>query len=149
MADKGKFCLTAQQVRSARDRWRKIINDCEWDTFDDYLQWMVESGWGKYMHLAKRNQALPHGPQNSIWLTPDKAYETEFYGKTPSVWNTYCDACPKKGTEECTEYGCAEWRQYFRENWNRNIYRAAPEKTTETKSCFCYSHPDDIREGRE
>lgn len=148
MPDKAKFGLTAQEVRSARERWRRIANDCEWETFDDYLQWMTQSGWSKYMHMAKKRESLPHGPNNSIWLTPDEAREFEDNGKPPSVGNPFCDACKKNGTEECIDYGCAEWRKYFTENWNKNVYRETIEYPKKKESYFCYAHPDDIREGR-
>lgn len=144
----GKFGLTYNEVRAARERWRKIVNDCDWETFDDLLQWMVSSGWSKGKHLAKRNQDLPHGPGNSIWLTPDSEHMAEVASHIPNVGNPHCDACAKNGTEECDGYGCAEWRKYFQDNWNQRIHRSMPKQIRNGREFFCYEHPDLVREGK-
>jgi hypothetical protein len=80
-----KFGMTFEEVRAARERWRRISNDCDWKAFDDYLQWMVDSGWSKGKHLGKRNSSLPHGPDNSIWLTPDREHMAEVACTIPNV----------------------------------------------------------------
>jgi hypothetical protein len=143
-----KFGMTFEEVRAARERWRKIANDCEWETFDDYLQWMVASGWSKGKHLRKRNFDLPHGPQNSIWVTADKEHMAEVASSIPNVGNPHCDACEKNGTDACDGYGCAEWRTYFQENWDRNIHKNVPMQHGDGREFYQYEHPDLIREGK-
>ena len=146
---KGKFGLTYNETKAASERWRKIVNDCEWETFDDYLLWMIDSDWQKGKHIGKKDPDKPHGPRNSIWLTPSREHMAEVASSIPRVGNAHCDACEKNGSEGCEGLGCAEWRKYFQENWDRNLHRKV--KRDEDKSVveqFVYYHPDDIREGR-
>ena len=146
---KGKFDLTYNQVRSARERWRKIVNDCEWETFDDYLLWMIKSGYQKGMHIGKRNPEKPHGPKNSIWLTPTGEYMAEISCTIPNVGNAFCDKCERNGTDACDGYGCAEWRKWFQENWDKKIHRPIPKdyQKDRDREVFRYEHPDLEREG--
>ena len=144
----GKFGLTVNEVRSARERWRKIAHDCTWETFDDYLKWMVDSGWQKYKHIAKLDSDLPHGPENSIWVTLDAEDMIKLAQSSsiPDVGNPFCDACAQNGQDVCKDHGCAKWQDYFRKNWDEKIY--CPKPVERKKEYFRYPHPDDIREGR-
>lgn len=55
--------------------------------------------------------------------------------------NSPCDNC----TEICPGSGCTEWRDWFTQNWNRNIHRKVTIGLT-GRQVLRYEHPDRIRE---
>jgi hypothetical protein len=46
---------------------------------------------------------------------------------------------------ECPSNGCARWREWWREKWNRNICRRAPG-LPKHREIFRYEHPDLTRQ---
>lgn len=58
------------------------------------------------------------------------------------VVSPFCENCK----EECPSYGCREWREYYKKNWDQNISKAA-QRVPRGKQVFRYEHPDMIREG--
>lgn len=54
---------------------------------------------------------------------------------------TPCDGCQL----ECPSNGCARWRDWWIENWNRNICRRTPG-TRRQREFFQYEHPDLTRQ---
>jgi hypothetical protein len=146
-SNEGRYGLTSNEIKAARERWRNIGKDSEFDGgFEGYLKWMVKSGWKKGMHIAKIDESKPHSETNSTWVNclgekPVCQPEAE-----DEYSNPFCDRCQKKGTDDCDGYGCGEWRAWFRDNWDSHILkRTDPARKREV---WRYPHPDDIREGR-
>lgn len=55
--------------------------------------------------------------------------------------NNPCEGC----ANECPTNGCAQWRQWWIDIWNRNIHRTVPPVP---KQVWKYEHPDRVREMR-
>ena len=53
--------------------------------------------------------------------------------------NNPCEGC----ANECPANGCAQWRQWWIDIWNRNIHRTVPPVP---KQVWKYEHPDRVRE---
>lgn len=141
------YGFAPNEIRAAKARWGRIRNDCTWESFDEFLQWMAKSEFQKGYHMGKLYETAPHGPENSIWIAKDSKYMTELMAlsQIPAVGNALCDVCDSRETSDCDRRGCAQWREWFVKNWNKNICR---RKETPVTRAWVYHHPDDIREGR-
>jgi hypothetical protein len=143
------FGLTKQQVCNARGRYNSIKNDCEWESLEDYISWMLASGFQKGMHIAKLDETKPHGPRNSYWLNDERQEDDERLQTIPDYGNALCDKCELNKTDSCPGTNCLKWQEWWVDNWDRNFHREV--KHIDGKSGaehFVYHHPDDIREGR-
>ena len=53
--------------------------------------------------------------------------------------NNPCKACER----DCPDAGCVQWKRWFVENWNENIYTGPKPKV---RKVYSYEHPDRVRE---
>lgn len=67
-------------------------------------------------------------------------------GHFVDVESPYCAICSQRKVCDRVHFGCADYRQWYVENWNENI-RRVPQARTQKKTVFAYEHPDLIREG--
>jgi hypothetical protein len=116
---------------------------------DTFLLWCSQNGYKKGLALKKRVETLPHSTENSYFedYAAHKQERSEKFHADMSISNPLCREC----TTECGGTGCAEWQEYFKENWNRNIH-VKPAKQVQTvveegPMVFRYEHPDLVREG--
>lgn len=143
---KPMFGFDGKETKNLRARYRKIRDDCEWPSIEAFLLWAKESGYKTGMYLRKYGESLPHGPENSFWNTKTSQGAKQRYIESLKNNCEFCNGCQ----EDCpkTGLGCKEWADYWKENWNKNIY-VPPVKPPEPvkQQFFCYEHPDLVREG--
>lgn len=127
MADMETKCLA--QI------YRRISGDCEWETVDAFMQWSRSCGYHTGMDIRKIRELVPHGPNNSYWYKRQNSVD--------AVVSRFCDGC-KNWTTRCDNGGCADYRQWFVANWNKNICRR-PKDDPRSSHYWCYEHPDRSR----
>ena len=143
------FGFNHRETENLRTRFRNIPQeDRVWECVEEFIKWARDSGYAKGLHLRKHNEEMPHGPDNSFWLTANAGeLKTRFLNqmKKGSVFCRSCEKdCPRDGR------GCKEWREYFRLNWNENIHVPKPKPVVQERPMvFQYEHPDLVREGIE
>lgn len=140
------YGFDGKETENLRARFRKLNGDSTWSCLDDFLIWAKESGYKTGMHLRKHVETLPHGPTNSCWSTLNMLDTKKRYLDNMRNSCEFCKDCQK----ECptTGYGCKEWADNWKKNWNENIY-VPPVKPVveEGPMVFRYEHPDLVREG--
>lgn len=60
------------------------------------------------------------------------------------VVSPFCEGCTRVCPDEAR--GCAEYKKWFAENWNKHISAASAAKPR-VREFFRYEHPDLVREG--
>ena len=162
---KERYGIPGSEVKNLRTRWRKSISkDSVWKDFDDFILWSSKNGYSKGVHLHKKRDDEPHGPNNSYYFgaytkgltsrerkrAARKKPAHEEYAqknKLEDVVSPYCVGCERS----CPGHGigCVGWEEYFVENWNQNICRTLiqPQPEPEIRQTWQYEHPDLEREG--
>ena len=134
--------------QSLHTGFRGISGDHEFKSFEDFCEWAegkVKKGYTVY----KLDVSKPHSRENSYWYYHYSAKPQE------PVESPLCRKCGEVKTV-CDKAGCVRWKNWFAENWDRNICGKRPEvlqtivqtKEGQDEAVFRYYHPDDIREGR-
>ena len=155
-----KYGLSTEQVRIMKDKFYKVKNNggTDWENLDHFCQWAVEAGYKTGMRLRKFNNELPHSITNSFFAYPGadaaekktaavkKPEKTERHGSYINSESPICSSCSEK---DCPTkaFGCFKWREYFVNNWNKNICRKGRPDVKAKGNIFCYEHPDLVREG--
>lgn len=146
---KPEFGFTPEQTYNLHRRYTYLRNHT-WESFSAFLQWASETNVAKGAFLRKKDESLPHGPDNSYWSTTPAAV-ARVYEPTKIYVSPFCEGCPKMGEMGCG--GCEKWEEYFVGNWNKNIHvdlsHYLPRiKEAYPRETFKYEHPDDIRRER-
>ena len=135
-----------KETENLRARYRKIKDDCEWTSVEDFLNWSKKNGYRTGMHLSKRDGELPHGPLNSVFQIKGLKKAKRLFIENMKKSCEFCKDCQK----ECplTGRGCQEWADQWKQNWNKNIH-VPPVKplVEEGPMVWRYEHPDLVREG--
>lgn len=143
--------LTAEEVTALKSKLHKIrrAGGTDWKSLDDFCQWAVEAGYKTGMRIKKFNEHKPHSRDNSFFAITGKEPETEEQERHATYVDAkspYCEACD---VENCpsVSIGCFKWREYFVNNWNKNICRNGRPVIRSAEVTFRYEHPDLVREG--
>lgn len=157
-----RYGIAGKDISNLYCRYRtRIKDDSTFESFDDFLRWVSESGFRKGCWIVKKNESLPHGWDNSDWVevvrarpVQEKTEPSEEQTETePETVRDFCKNCNRK--ELFCQYnhksGCKSWQENFERYWNKYIHREVklPEKKPEKKAkeYFRYEHPDLVREG--
>lgn len=131
-------------VNAIGKRWDLgLLAGSGWTDRESWIRWAYENGYKKGYHLGKFDDRKPHGPENSFFYESEAKMESDRKAKARNL----CSEC----TLPCPAEGCAQWREWFVKNWDKNIYRkpnnALKEETERKVRFFQYEHPDLVREG--
>ena len=147
-----RYGIPGREVYNLSKRWqRKVRSDCVWECFDSFVFWCSVSGYGPGKNLRKHREDEPHGPGNSYWYVHSEEVmeKHEKVQQDRKIVSPFCQGCRQK----CPigKGGCAEYKNWYVKNWNRNIYRkpAPPVSAPEVKQVrekFQYEHPDLVRD---
>lgn len=138
-----RYGLPGNIVGNLNDCWfRKKLKESNFESFDAFVKWSAESGFQPYAQLRRYDPNEPHGPDNSFWYTRPDYQPVQKHDYTCK----FCEGCTQ-GTCQTNTIGCKEWREWFVENWNKNICRKPKPKEPAKKEYFRYEHPDLVREG--
>ena len=140
------YDLDGKAVETLRTRYRKIAGDNEWSCAEEFIKWANDSGFKKYARLYKKDEKKPHGPNNSCWHILGQENTRHRFTDQLKYGSVFCADCKR----DCPSHGhgCNDWKTYFKDNWNKNIY-IPPVKPVvpEGPMVFRYEHPDLQREG--
>lgn len=143
-----RYGLSNKAVTGLWQKWTRMGKaGRSWRTFEEFVSWCCDTGYDTGMDLKKRDNNAPHGPTNSYWYRWEKI-GTAADGPKESGCR-FCAKC----VVECPSgnKGCQPWREWFIQNWNKNIYASRHTKLRELRASrpgvFVYEHPDLIREG--
>lgn len=123
------------------------LREHQWESFEAFAKWALDTGVWKGAYLRKKDEELPHGPDNSYWS--DQPYVGNRSWDRPEIYRSpFCDGCERNTEFGCG--GCEKWEEYYVKNWNQNIHVELnlPEPEWDNSGGkFCYEHPDLVREG--
>lgn len=146
-----RYGFTGNDLNNLNRRWNdKVKLDCEWEDFDSFVYWCSQSGYRKGKQIRKRNQDLPHSPDNSYWYDYQVARreeQEERQRKREESEGDFCTKCTQPRSKVCIN-GCVAWKEQWVQNWNDHICIKPPEpEQPQKREVFCYEHPDLVREG--
>lgn len=143
---KPMYDLDGKAVETLRTRYRKIAGDHEWSCVEEFIKWANDSGFKKNARIYKKDENKPHGPNNSCWTILGQENTRRRFTDQLKYGSVFCADCKR----DCPSHGhgCNDWKAYFKDNWNQNIY-VPPVKPVvqEGPMVFRYEHPDLVREG--
>ena len=149
---KDRYGIEGKDIKNLNERYQtRIKGDSTFESFDDFLRWVSESGYRKGCRIVKKNENLPHGWDNTTWAEnrpkETKKEESAEAKAKPDAVRDYCSDCERAGAY-CSydgKVGCKEYQENFERYWNKYIHRKVdiPKK----KEFFRYEHPDLVREG--
>lgn len=137
------------KVRERLYRRYKYIREHDWEDFEDFVRWAMDTGIWKGAFLRKKDESKPHGPENSYWSDQPFVGNRD-WDRPERTRSPFCEGCNRNTKFGCG--GCEKWEEYFVQNWNQNIHIKLniPEivkPVDNGPAKFCYEHPDLIREG--
>ena len=152
---KDRYGIPGDSVKHLIRKFYRYLSDSDWHNADDFVRWCSQNSWEKGLRLCRNDTSLPHGPANSFFKKPEmtvRLRQADIRRRKEERKNLVSDfckgcqkACPAKGSD-----GCDEWKEYFKQNWDKNIC-VAPKKLVpavqEGSMVFRYEHPDLVREG--
>lgn len=143
---KDRYGIPGPEVQNLAKRYyNQKLSEGFYD-LDTFLLWCSQNGYKKGLTLRKKVENLPHSTENSYFedCIALKHERSEKFRTDMATSNDFCRNC----TIECGGVGCAEWKEWFKNNWNRNIH-VSPVKpvVVEGPMVFRYEHPDLVREG--
>lgn len=147
---KPRYGLSSKEVMTMKSKFFKMRQNggTDWKSLDEFCKWAVEEGYKPGMRLRKHNTDMPHSLDNSYFAFPGDSQEEEQerHATYVDAKSPYCEAC---GVENCpsVSIGCFRWREYFVNNWNKNICRNGRPVIRSAEVTFRYEHPDLVREG--
>lgn len=131
-------CMPGEDAYNLKRRYQSLEKRGEigWDSFPHFLLWAKKTGYFKNAFLRRYDKEAPYGPDNCYWSRMPEVNTNVARTHKPSSRSSFCTGCTKrKRPDRCS--GCEEWEAWFVENWNRNIYRGAPEKPVEESEENC------------
>lgn len=147
MRRKERYGIPAKEVEQLYGRYRKQNLAEGFGSFDSFLQFCKESGYGPGMRMCRYDPHEPHGPDNTFFR--EKAVKEKIQKEnTIQQENTLCANCSKKCPTNGV--GCREYQKAWIEHWNRNIHFKKQEEKTDPRKrqFFRYEHPDLVREAQ-
>lgn len=123
--------LTNEEYKYLANYWVRVVrHDTTFARQSDFIIWAFRNGYSYGCKIEKRNQLKPYSSDNAFVLESGKDQGCIF-----------CKNCP-----QCTyPNGCAAWKLWWTENWNRNIFRGK-KPIPRKREVFKYEHPDLVRE---
>lgn len=152
---KDRYGIPGPDVTNLIRRFYRRLYDSGWETADEFVKWCSENGYASGLRLCRKDTSKPHGPANSFFKNPEmtvifrQADIRRRKEERKNLVSDFCKGCQKACPAKCSD-GCGEWKEYFKQNWDKNIY-VAPKKLVpavqEGPMVFRYEHPDLVREG--
>ena len=131
-----------------RKKYARLHPVSDFESFEMFLEFCKKSGYREGYVIRRHNLRKPHGPDNSYFDYRKPAVRNARIKNNenkPPAPKSPCESCKLECTIQAS--GCAEWREWFVKNWDKNIHRKVVIPKKRSREAFRYEHPDLVREG--